>query len=343
MGWPELALPMLYTWIQSPSNSFRHASSQTWRGGPNGVRWIVALIARLVTTFSLIDHGDDVPAAIRAVVKPDDHKKNWKQLARISQMLLRSLKQSNERLASTFDAHASEWKSTVIKAHLTGQLPGGDTSGRVVQVTNGVPTDPEELQRIYERLMHTDSDLTLGKDSIQQYLPTHRRRGRGRKDSSSEGSAKLTDSNNSSDGKEIDIPLFSSEEDSSNPDDSVEKEAMELAEQSFRLGILQFQVPHYWLLILSTVPEERTTDPDRCANPDEILSTMAGLGASTEPALNPQEENVVSHVPLAFPQIGPAAASVEIESLPQPVSAADIGSSVQQNGKDVHIISRPHH
>lgn len=236
LRWPELALATLYTWVQSPSNPFRHTSSGTWRGGPNGVRWIVALIARLVTTFSLIDHGDEIPALIQSAVKPQEHKKNWTQLSRLTQMLIESLKRSNEQLAKTFHSRAQEWKAHVIKNYLTRQLPDAGTIGLVVPVTNGVPIDPLELQRTYEALTETDPNMTLGEDvSLQRMSVPHKPRRRP-KYSSSESSAELSESDASTEGEKIEISLFSSEEDSSDPDDSVSDKTLAFAEESFRIG-----------------------------------------------------------------------------------------------------------
>lgn len=123
--WCALALPTLMTWIQS-DNQFHHGPSSTWRGRPNGEWWIVAALACCATTFSLIEHNDDVPDTIQEHFSPNKHTQNWTQHGRIATLLIKCLEESNATLRWTFNERAKTWMVAVIKVDLRDRLTLSD-------------------------------------------------------------------------------------------------------------------------------------------------------------------------------------------------------------------------
>lgn len=178
------------------------------------MRWVMAVIAHFVTTFSLIDHADGVPEEIRAVIDAASHTRQWKLLSRLSSWLCDSLRRSNKVLRVTHRERARAWKSAIITAHLAGQNEGMVRATWQRNETHGVPSDPDQLQHIYDVLTETNPEMTLGDDANLQNLLDRSRtvapqiRSRRR---TNEPKAELTDSDESS-AEEVDIPEFSSSE-----------------------------------------------------------------------------------------------------------------------------------
>jgi hypothetical protein len=199
---PHLALTTLMNWIQGP-NRFRHVPSGTWRGGPNGARWIVAVVARILTTFTMIALESDVPEAIMKIVDVSTFRRLLKSFC---QWLIISFQQTCKTLKATYQDRLTAWKTAVVLAYLNRQaakdLPreivGRQSrygSGRAL--TNGVPVDPLELEQCFKHITETNPELTLGAEhdhvSLLQRLS--------RRDDGDESEAEF--SNASSSGEEI--------------------------------------------------------------------------------------------------------------------------------------------
>jgi hypothetical protein len=208
-SYPSLALSTLFNFLQNP-NRFIHAPTNTWRGGPSGVRWIVAVISRIATSLTLIDNGISIPLEIQRVFDASIHQRTWTLLGHMADWLITSLQLSIKTLSQSYSARSKAWKAAVISAHLTGQVeqqePGTHTS---VQATHGVPTDQLQLHQFFQALTQTDPEMTLGEEPTLLARATANRPARQTRFAS--------DDDASSEGEEIVIPDFSSSEGSSSP------------------------------------------------------------------------------------------------------------------------------
>jgi hypothetical protein len=202
---PHLALTTLMNWIQGP-NRFKHVPSGTWRGGPNGARWIVAVVARIVTTFTMITLESDVPEVIMKIIDASSFRRLQILLKSFCQWLIKSFRETCKTLQATQRERLMAWKTAVVSAYLncqaTEDLPReivGRQSryGSSRALTNGVPVDPRELEQCFKHITETNPELTLGAEhdhvSLLQQLS--------RRDDGDESEAEFSDA--SSSGEEI--------------------------------------------------------------------------------------------------------------------------------------------
>jgi hypothetical protein len=167
---PHLALTMLMNWIQGP-NRFKHVPSGTWQGGPNGARWIVAVVARIVTTFTMIALESDIPEAIMKIIDTSSFQHLQVLLKSFCQWLIRSFRETCKTLKATQQERLTSWKTAVVLAYLNQQATE-DLPREIVRrqsqygsgqaLTNGVPVDPQELEQCFKHITETNPELTLG-------------------------------------------------------------------------------------------------------------------------------------------------------------------------------------
>lgn len=201
--YPNWALTTFIHWVKSP-NQFRHQQSNTWRGGPLGVRWVVAALRRITLSFRMLDDREGVPVGVQRVFSDATHKKQWSHLASLAKWLLESLHQSISALAETFPEPSQHWKAAVVTAHLAAETETSAKETPGPPMTNGVPFDRKELRRMFKELTVSDPDVTLGKNrrsARKTAPPTGRRRNQVTFDESVEAVS-------SSSEEMIDIPEF---------------------------------------------------------------------------------------------------------------------------------------
>ncbi|KAG8789236.1 hypothetical protein FRC12_013729 [Ceratobasidium sp. 428] len=172
-----LALSTLITWLRSP-NRFFHAASGTWRGGPFGVQQVIGAVARVsMTLIVATSRPERMTHELRTIMTPAVIKQTAAQLKRMSTWLAKSLQETNRVLKLTSDERSTAWQSAVVEAHLKHQVLSGPAHQLPVhKVTNGVPSDPQELASIYSQLKAVDPDITLGATNDMPKPATRRAR-----------------------------------------------------------------------------------------------------------------------------------------------------------------------
>lgn len=157
------ALTTLGSWIKQ-STRFRHVPTGTWRGGPRGVRWPLAVLAGLVTNLTAIEMNIRVPEAIKKVEDPMFQKRAWNQIAQLVEWMIRSVDQSIDILSKTYDQRATAWKEGVLAEYQKGQgyaaLLHSARSTPAVEVTSGLPSDPAELHAYAQKLIQQRVDVS---------------------------------------------------------------------------------------------------------------------------------------------------------------------------------------
>jgi hypothetical protein len=210
--YPALALSTFFNWAQSP-NRFRHAPTQTWRGGPSGVRWVAAVICKITTCLTLIDQGNLVPEEVQRVFEASSHRRMWRLLGTLTTWFNESVQDSIATLAASYPQRSQAWKAAVINSYLTGQAaPVADEIHFPQSSTNGVPRDLEVLHTYFVTLTQTDPDMTLGDAPAMSKEPPQRIK-KGRARFATEPDANEDD--DSYNGEGIHIPDFSSSSDGS--------------------------------------------------------------------------------------------------------------------------------
>jgi hypothetical protein len=159
------------SWVQGP-NRFRHEVSGTWRGRPKGVQWVVAMVSRIVTTFTMIELDCEVPERTRKVLNMSIFRRLQDLLKSFVAWLIDSFRQTCRILKLTHDERVAGWKTVVVSAYLACQtaqdLPpevgGNGSHGRMLsrESTHGVPEQAQELVECFRLLTETDLELTLG-------------------------------------------------------------------------------------------------------------------------------------------------------------------------------------
>ncbi|QRV91949.1 Tail length tape measure protein [Ceratobasidium sp. AG-Ba] len=172
----EMSLSTLIIWLRA-QNHFWHAPSGTLRGGPRGVRWIVAVAARICITLELCKNIGNIPTQLRPLITQSKLNQASLQLERLCTWLLAALKSSIDILEKSFDERSEAWKEAVVSAHLKNELfEPQDTDSPTFVLTHGVPPNAEQLKECYDFLMKHDSNSTLGSDN--DLLPGTSRRPR---------------------------------------------------------------------------------------------------------------------------------------------------------------------
>ncbi|KAG8698797.1 hypothetical protein FRC08_005695 [Ceratobasidium sp. 394] len=157
-----IALPTLIVWLRSP-NRFIHSPSGTLRGGPRGVRFVVAVTARILATLLIAEHPTELTVEMRRVINPSILEQLSLQLHRLCSWLVDQLVQTNAILLRTFPQRSQAWKHAVVSAYLKNSLFNPtDSTPVALNVTSGVPLDLAELRACYDALMESDPDYTLG-------------------------------------------------------------------------------------------------------------------------------------------------------------------------------------
>lgn len=155
------ALTTLGYWIMH-STRFRHVPTGTWRGGPRGVRWPLAVLAGLVTNLIAIEMEIQVPDAIKLAADEIFQKRAWTQIAQLVQWMIRSVDQSIEILSKTYDQRAAAWQENVLAEYQRGlgyaELLHSTRSTPAMEATSGLPSDPAELHAYAQKLIQQRAD-----------------------------------------------------------------------------------------------------------------------------------------------------------------------------------------
>jgi hypothetical protein len=169
---PHLALATLMNSLQGP-NRFRQIPSGTWRGGPNGARWIVAVVARIHMTFTMIQLNNDVPEQIEKVLDMSDFRRSQTLFQSLVAWLNKSFKDTCDTLRTTYEQRVTAWKAEMTKACLSHQaadkLPReagcrATRYGNQRELTNGLPQRQEELEECFVKISETNPELTLAEE-----------------------------------------------------------------------------------------------------------------------------------------------------------------------------------
>ncbi|QRV89291.1 glycoside hydrolase family 15 protein [Ceratobasidium sp. AG-Ba] len=164
----DLSFSALILYLRSP-NRFIHSRSGTARGGPKGIRWVVAVAARIHTTLSIARYPDRLHDDLRAVINPMNLEQAIHQLQRLCRWIIEQLRGSIVILRKTAEQRGKAWKRAVVSAHLKNkvfEVPTDEYFGPLI--TSGVPRDPRMLANHYERIMEENPDITLGSENDLQ-------------------------------------------------------------------------------------------------------------------------------------------------------------------------------
>ncbi|KAG8725938.1 hypothetical protein FRC11_001128, partial [Ceratobasidium sp. 423] len=161
----EFALPTFVRWVRT-NERFRHRLSKTWRGGPDGVRWIVGTFVHFAAMFSVYEKWPrDLPNDRLDAFHACNFDRLQAALISLGSWLIESLKDSISILKKTFIERAQGWQDAVVTAHLAD--PDASIGNSSVALnTHGVPRSRHTLKECYEHLQSQDPDLTLGEDDI---------------------------------------------------------------------------------------------------------------------------------------------------------------------------------
>ncbi|KAG8683465.1 hypothetical protein FRC11_013536, partial [Ceratobasidium sp. 423] len=195
----------------------RHPLSQTWRAGPYGVRWLVAIYIFFGCAFSLFELcRDELSTDTILALESCNFRRLKAALISFGDWLLKSLQDSITVLKQTFEERAQAWRTATVSAHLAH--PDDNIGNESVRLdTHGIPRSRATLRACYNALQNQDPDLTFGLDDLQ--FNQERTYIRQKADWENE---ELSDRDSTS-GEEIQIPDFESEdsisEDSISEDD----------------------------------------------------------------------------------------------------------------------------
>ncbi|KAG8710001.1 hypothetical protein FRC11_004960 [Ceratobasidium sp. 423] len=163
---PDYALSTFLRWART-TQRFMHLPSGTWRGGPNGVRWILAIYLHFATTFKIYkDYPAKLPTDRLKALDACNFQRLRSSLLAFGDWFIESLKTTIKKLKVSFRARAQAWKEAVVSARLADP---DDNIGHesVLHDTHGIPRSRETLWTCYEQLQQDDPDITLGKDNIE--------------------------------------------------------------------------------------------------------------------------------------------------------------------------------
>ncbi|CEL53432.1 glycoside hydrolase 15-related protein [Rhizoctonia solani AG-1 IB] len=164
----DYALPTFIYWAKS-TQRFRHTQSQTWRGGPFGVRWIVALYLHFAASFSVYElQPRNLPTDCLEAFDNCHFSRLKDALVNFGGWLIESLKESISILKETFAERATCWGEAIVASHLAEPNESiGNTSATTD--THGVPRSRSILKDCYERLKIANPDVTMGQDDELSY------------------------------------------------------------------------------------------------------------------------------------------------------------------------------
>lgn len=158
------ALATLVHWIKH-STKFRHIPSGTWRGGPVGVRWVLAVITYIVGSLTFLDHGIDVPGDIQKLRNDDFQKRAWGQVTTLTEWLGRALQLSIDTLTQTFPQRSTAWQEAVLSEYQRNTTSSirfhSARSTPSVDNTNGLPLDPAEIHAYAQSFIQNGAKLPI--------------------------------------------------------------------------------------------------------------------------------------------------------------------------------------
>jgi hypothetical protein len=145
------------------------------------------VVARIHTTFTMIQLNNDVPERIEQVIDASDFRRSQTLFQSLVSWLIESFKESCDILRATYEQRVTAWKAEVTKAYLSHQaadeLPR-EAGGRVTrygnqrELTNGLPLRREELEECFLKISETNPELTLAEEqdhvSLLRRLSTRR-------------------------------------------------------------------------------------------------------------------------------------------------------------------------
>jgi hypothetical protein len=188
------------------------------------VRWIIVILARVITSMMLLDARHQVPADIQLLHNPQFQERTWKLLASLGSWLTRSIQNSIDTLTLTFPERSNAWKKGIIAEHRRLKRLGSAVHldrHTPEPTTCGIPNEPSEIHACVQRLIQDNqvsdnSSLHDGgfEETVSEAPSNHpsARRTSGftkRRDASVE-EISLTDISGTSSGDEIDPASLSS-------------------------------------------------------------------------------------------------------------------------------------
>ncbi|KDN40413.1 hypothetical protein RSAG8_08176, partial [Rhizoctonia solani AG-8 WAC10335] len=187
---------------------FRHAPSKTWRGGPFGICWLVAIYIHFACSFSLFERcRDQISTELVLAFEACNFRRLKASLVSFGDWLVKSLRESIVILKLTYVERIKAWRSAVVSAYLAS--PDETLSQESVLLdTHGIPHDRSVLCACYHNLQAADPDVTMGFDNVEF---CHEDRAIQRKVNWELDEMSDRDSQS---GEEIEIPVFDSDDDS---------------------------------------------------------------------------------------------------------------------------------
>ena len=169
---PEYSVPTFIHWAKV-NTRLRHKPSGTWRGGPDGVRGVVAVYIHIANAFSMYELcPGKIPTSLVRAFDCCDFDRLQAQLVAFGGWLFQSLQETITKLKTTFSARSQVWKQAVVGQYLVrSSKDTGDES--LCRDTNGLPRNLNALTRCYDELQDSSPDLTLGEDNTE-YRPVRR-------------------------------------------------------------------------------------------------------------------------------------------------------------------------
>ncbi|KAG8794601.1 hypothetical protein FRC12_023285 [Ceratobasidium sp. 428] len=129
---------------------FRHAPSSTWRGGPQGSRWILFVIARFWITLSVVRDPSSAPSALMRSIEAPSLLRMEQQLCHFSDWYIVSLREATRVLMSTHKQRSKAFDQEVVTRHLKAQITTSPHfQPSCAPSTHGVPENPSVLASMY--------------------------------------------------------------------------------------------------------------------------------------------------------------------------------------------------
>ncbi|KDN41895.1 hypothetical protein RSAG8_07112, partial [Rhizoctonia solani AG-8 WAC10335] len=164
--YPLYALPTFIHFVKT-STRLRHRASGTWRGGPFGVRWIIAVYVHFASAFTIYElDASRIPSRLADAFDSINFRSMKSMLIKLGSWILEELQRTIAALKGTFQERASAWRTAVVRAYLAfGEDYMGNES--VAIQTHGIPRRRTELRDCYTQLQNEDPELTMGPDDLQ--------------------------------------------------------------------------------------------------------------------------------------------------------------------------------
>ncbi|EUC56772.1 hypothetical protein RSOL_196110, partial [Rhizoctonia solani AG-3 Rhs1AP] len=171
---PDYSIPSVIRWAKT-NTRLRHEQSGTWRGGPDGVRAMVAVYIHIANAFSMYAHcSHKLPTSLVKAFDCCNFDRLQTQLVAFGAWILQSLQDTITKLKITYAARAQAWKHAVVGQYLERTTRHtADESLR--RDTNSIPRSMNTLARCYEELQETSPDITLGQNNME-FRPVRRPR-----------------------------------------------------------------------------------------------------------------------------------------------------------------------